>query len=59
MIKFKILVFILVMIGLFFILERTIGNKLDSHFKIKYFTYVSIMSLAGFVLGFVLFYLLS
>ena len=59
MIRFKILVFILVMIGVFFIFERTVGNKLDSHFKIKYFTYVSTMSLVGFVLGFVLFYLLS
>ncbi len=59
MIRYKILVFILVMIGVFFILDRTIGNKLDSHFKIKYFIYASIMSLTGFVLGFVLFYLLS
>ena len=59
MIRYKILVFILVMIGVFFILDRMIGNKLDSHIKIKYFTYASIMSLAGFVLGFVLFYLLS
>ena len=59
MIRYKILVFILVMIGVFFILDRMIGNKLDSHIKIKYFTYASIMSLAGFVLGFFLFYLLS
>ena len=59
MIRYKILVFILVMIGVFFILDRMIGNKLDSYIKIKYFTYASIMSLAGFVIGFVLFYLLS
>jgi|ETNmetMinimDraft_23_1059889.scaffolds.fasta_scaffold250065_1 hypothetical protein len=59
MIRYKILVFILVMIGVFFILDRMIGNKLDSHIKIKFFTYASIVSLAGFVLGFVLFYLLS
>ena len=42
MIRYKILVFILVMIGVFFILDRMIGNKLDSHIKIKYFTLKSV-----------------
>ena len=59
MIRYKRLGFMLVMIGVFCMLDIMIGNKLDSHIKIKYFTYASIMSLAGFVLGFVLCYLLS
>jgi len=47
------------MFGFSYILERITKDKFQNNFRLKIITFSTIVSSFGFVLGFIIFYLLS
>ncbi len=59
MIRIKIILFLLIMFGFSYILERITKDKFQNNLRLKIITFSTIVSSFGFVLGFIIFYLLS
>jgi len=59
MIRYKIVLFFLIMIGIAYILERITRNKFNNNPRLKFIFFSSIISSTAFLVGFIVFYLLS
>lgn len=59
MIKLKIILFIAIMLGISYILDRITKNKFDNRNRLKLLIFSTILSTSAFLVAFILFYLLS
>ena len=59
MIRYKIILFFLIMIGISYLLERITRNKFENKPKFKFIIFSSLIAKLGFIIGFIIFYLLS
>ena len=59
MIRYKIILFFLIMIGISYLLERITRNKFENKPKFKFIIFSSGIAKLGFIIGFIIFYLLS
>ncbi|MAU24359.1 MAG: hypothetical protein CL706_02970 [Chloroflexi bacterium] len=59
MIRYKIILFFLIMIGISYLLERITRNKFENKPKFKFIIFSSVIATLGFIIGFIIFYLLS
>jgi len=59
MIKLKIILFLAIMLGISYILDRITKNKFDNRNRLKFLIFSTILSTSAFLVAFILFYLLS
>jgi|MDSW01.1.fsa_nt_gb hypothetical protein len=55
----KIILFIAIMLGISYILDRITKNKFDNRNRLKLLIFSTILSTSAFLVAFILFYLLS
>ena len=59
MIKLKIILFVLIMVGITYILDQITRNKFDNKKRLGIIFFSTILSSSGFLIAFILFYLIS
>jgi hypothetical protein len=59
MVRYKIVLFFLIMIGISYLLEKVTRNKFENRQRLKFVIFSSLVASFAFIIGFVLFYLVS
>ncbi len=59
MIRYKIILFFLIMIGISYLLERITRDKFENRPRLKFIIFSSLVATIAFIIGFILFYLVS
>lgn len=59
MVRYKIILFFLIMIGISYLLEKVTRNKFENRQRLKFVIFSSLVASFAFIIGFVLFYLVS